>query len=78
IWWLIACFMEHPPYLATLTLKVEVTNAEQADELRMGLLALNGVAEVLVMQDEQAAYCKIDKKVADEDALRALACDFLR
>jgi len=69
VWWFVALFMAHPPYLATLTLKVEVNNAKEAEHLAAKLLALNGVEEVFIMQEEHAAYCKIDKKVIDETAL---------
>jgi len=73
LWWLIALFMPQPPYVATLTLKVSVQNDEEAARLTKKLLAMDGVEEVLVMVDEQSAYCKIDKKVADEDVLIAMA-----
>ncbi|MDQ6988734.1 MAG: MFS transporter [Mariprofundaceae bacterium] len=73
VWWLIALFMAHPPYLATLTLKAKVNNQDEVEHLTQRLLAFNGVEEVLIIQEEQAAYCKIDKKVVDESALVAAA-----
>jgi len=72
-WWLVALMMPEPPYLATFTLKVSARTQEDANRMAQRLLALEGVAEVNVMVDEQAAYLKIDKKVIDESTLLAEA-----
>jgi MFS family permease len=70
-WWLIALFMPEPPYLATLTLKVSAKDEQDAQRIEQALLALDGVAEVRVIVEEASAYCKIDKKVIEEEVLVA-------
>ncbi len=75
-WWLVALFMPEPPYLATMTLRVDAKNDADAKYIEEVLLALDGVAEVNVIIAEQAAYCKIDKQVVDEDTLVAKAAQF--
>ncbi len=69
VWWLIALTMAQPPYVATITLRVDAKDEQHAQRITEQLLAIDGVAEVRVMIDEGAAYCKIDKKVIDEDEL---------
>ncbi len=76
VWWLIAAFMPEPPYLATLTLKVSAKDEQDARRIEQALLAFDGVAEVNVILEEGAAYCKLDRKVADEQALVAEAARF--
>jgi len=73
VWWLIALFMPEPPYVATITLRVNANNEEDAKRIEAHLLALDGVAEAKVMIDEQAVYCKIDKKIVAEEMLVAEA-----
>jgi len=70
VWWLIALTMAQPPYVVTLTLKTNVSNEDEAEQLRCRLLAMDGMQEVMVVLDEQSAYCKYDKKVIiEEDVL---------
>ena len=69
VWWLIALTMAQPPYVATITLRVDAKDEQHAQRITEQLLAIDGVAEARVMIDEGAAYCKIDKKVIDEDEL---------
>ncbi|MDQ7003706.1 MAG: MFS transporter [Ghiorsea sp.] len=69
IWWLIALTMAQPPYVATITLRVNAKGKADAERITTQLLALEGVVEVRVICEENAAYCKIDKKIIDEDAL---------
>ncbi|MDX8382314.1 MAG: MFS transporter [Ghiorsea sp.] len=73
VWWLVALFMPEPPYLATITLRVKAENEADASRVETHLLALDGVAEARVIIDEQAVYCKIDKKIVDEELLVAEA-----
>ncbi len=75
-WWLIALFMPEPPYVATITLRVDAQDEAEASRVQTQLLALDGVAEVNVLVAEQAAYCKIDKKVMDEETLVNKAAEF--
>lgn len=69
VWWVIALTMTPPPYLATMTLRVGEVDSNEALHLTEELLAMEGVAEVIIIPDEQSAYCKVDKKAVDMDAL---------
>lgn len=73
VWFVVALFMTVPPYVSTLTLKISATSEQEAAEKTKLLLAIDGVVEALVIADEGAAYCKIDKKRISEDALMAKA-----
>ena len=73
VWWLVALTMAQPPYVATITLRVDAKDEKHVQQITKQLLALDGVAEVRVILDEGAAYCKIDKKVIDEETLVAEA-----
>ncbi|WP_038246686.1 MFS transporter [Ghiorsea bivora] len=77
VWWLIALTMAQPPYVATITLRVDAKDEQHAQRITEQLLALDGVADVRVIIDEGAAYCKIDKKVIDEDELVTKAAAFI-
>jgi len=69
-WLVVALMMPQPPYLATRALHIEIDAAE-AEALEQRLLAIPGVAEVMVVAEEHAVYCKVDSKVVDEEALAA-------
>ncbi len=69
VWLVVASGMQPPRPVATRVLHVEV-DAEGEESLRRRLLAVPGVAEVEVFPDEGVAYCKVDSKTVDEDALR--------
>ncbi|HIP06961.1 MAG TPA: MFS transporter [Mariprofundaceae bacterium] len=77
VWWVIALFMPEPPYVATITLYIEADDEEDGQRITAQLLALEGVAEVRIIVEEKAAYCKIDKKVIDEDELVEMAKAFV-
>ncbi len=72
LWLLVALTMVPPRHVATRMLHIEVLNEEAAERLRQRLLAVDGVAEVEVFADEQAAYCKVDNKILDDGALHAV------
>ncbi len=71
VWWLIALFMTPPPNVATMTLRARVSDEAAAAAMTLRLLALQGVEEVMVVVEEQAAYCKVNRKIVDEAALFA-------
>ena len=73
VWWVIALFMPEPPYVATITLRVDAKDETDAERISSQLLAMQGVTEARVIVEEHAAYCKIDKKVIDEGTLVAEA-----
>ncbi|MDQ6975730.1 MAG: MFS transporter [Mariprofundaceae bacterium] len=72
VWLMVAIGMRQPSFLVSRALPITITDDQAAKTLENNLLALNGVAEVVVIVEEATAYCKIDSKVVDEDAIRAL------
>jgi len=70
VWLMVALTMNQPPFLASRAIPVSVGNAQQAQALEQVLLAMNGVAEAVIIVEEQTAYCKVDSKVVDENSLR--------
>jgi len=69
LWLLVALIMAPPRHVATRMLHIEASDERTADALRQRLLAVDGVAEVEIYPDEQVAYCKVDNKTLDDDAL---------
>ncbi len=71
-WWLVALFMEQPPYLTSMVLRADVADSKEAQEVTAKLLALDGVEEAVIVVAEQVAYCKVDRKVFDKAAMQAV------
>ncbi len=70
LWFLAALTMAPPRHVATRMLHIDVANEDAAKRLQQRLLAVDGVAEVEVFEDEQVAYCKVDNKILDDDLLQ--------
>jgi len=70
-WLLVALGMPQPRYVATRMLHVEVEDDTAAEALHRRLQAVSGIVEIEIFPDEQTAYCKVDSKLLDEDALHA-------
>jgi predicted MFS family arabinose efflux permease len=68
-WILIAWFMSPPRYVANLLLSLEQVKPEQAAEFSKQLLAINGIEEVRMHFEEQAAYLKVDNQKLDKNQL---------
>ncbi|HTW74197.1 MAG TPA: MFS transporter [Steroidobacteraceae bacterium] len=71
LWLLLAAGMRQPSYLVTRLLRVGRTADVQ--QLSAALARLPGVAEVVVVADEQLAYLKVDSKVFDGARAQSLA-----
>lgn len=69
VWLVIAITMQQPPYLASRSFQVQLDNAEQARDLEVRVLAVEGVVEVLAIAEESSLYCKVDNKLVDEETL---------
>jgi len=69
VWLLVAFTMNQPPFLASRAVPVSVGNAQEAQELEQVLLAMEGVEEAVIIVEEKTAYCKIDNKTVNENAL---------
>jgi MFS family permease len=71
LWLLLAATMRQPSYLVTRLLRIGHT--VDARQLSATLQRLPGVAEVVVVAEEQLAYLKVDSKVFDGETARSLA-----
>jgi len=72
VWLLVAATMAQPRYVATRIFHVGAVDEARSKELQERFMAVNGVAEVAIFADEEAAYCKVDSKVVDDDELKAV------
>lgn len=69
LWLVFAWFMQPPRFLASLLIPLRGQDAQTiAERLR----ALDGVAEVLVIESEDTAYLKVDPRRVDRRALTAI------
>ncbi|RKZ36646.1 MAG: MFS transporter [Gammaproteobacteria bacterium] len=69
IWFILAATMRHPNYLSSHLLKIGQLNKKQANQLTQCLMQVPGVAEVMVIIDEEVAYLKVDRKILEPAAL---------
>jgi len=69
LWFLIAVSMKEPRYLSSYLLNVGDIDEKQAAHLISELTAVAGVAEVVVIVEDQVAYLKVDRKALDEERL---------
>ncbi len=69
IWFILAATMQNPTHLSSHLLKVGQIDKEQANNLTQCLMKVPGVAEVVIILEEEVAYMKVDRKVLDIDAL---------
>ena len=65
IWLLISFGLAQPRYLSSVVLSLPA--GKKTDEWTSQLLAIRGIEEVVVMQEQQVAYIKIDKKLIDDN-----------
>ena len=72
LWLVVAVGMQSPRYLTTRLLRLGVLDEEGARLLAQKMTAVAGVAEVVVIAEDQMAYLKIDPRALDEEALMAL------
>ena len=73
LWCLIAWGMKNPRFLSSYLLNVGCQDTDAAMHLATKLMAVNGVAEAVVIAEEGVAYLKVDKKSLDTQALQAFA-----
>ncbi|MEJ1374751.1 MAG: MFS transporter [Candidatus Sedimenticola sp. (ex Thyasira tokunagai)] len=71
IWLLVASGMSPTKYLNSHLLKVGAMNEAQAAELQAELLALDGIEDATVAEEEGVAYLKIDAEVIELSRLDA-------
>jgi len=70
LWMVVALLMPQPRHVATRMLHIEASDDADVAALRKRLMAVQGVVEVELYGDEQTAYCKVDSKLLDDEALR--------
>jgi MFS family permease len=68
-WILIALFMSPPRYWANLLLSLQAVKPERGAEFSKALLAINGIEEVRLHFEENAAYLKVDNQQLDKNQL---------
>jgi MFS family permease len=73
VWLTLAVTMKTPRYLGTRVLRVGPQDPADAHKLAARITAVRGVAEAVVIPEDEVAYLKIDQHVLDEDALQAFA-----
>ena len=69
VWFLLALTMREPPYLSSHLLNIGPLDKQQANQLTQCLAQVPGVAEVVVIVEEEVAYLKVDRKILDIVAL---------
>ncbi len=73
VWFLLAAGMRNPPPLSTHLLKLGRVSEAQAEAAATRLRNVRGVAEAVVVADDGVAYLKVDRRILDRDALRAIS-----
>ncbi|MDD3449981.1 MAG: MFS transporter [Gammaproteobacteria bacterium] len=73
LWWLVAVGMRHPSYLSSYLLRIGPVDDAQARLLSERLAGVAGVAEAVVVAEDQTAYLKVDRSRLDEEALQQYA-----
>ncbi len=68
-WLLLASSMKDPRYLSSYLLNIGEIPSTQASHLSAQLTAISGVAEAIVIVEDQVAYLKVDSKALDEEQL---------
>ena len=72
LWLLVAVTMEQPSYLTTRLIRIEDGRAIAAEDLAAKLRLLPGVAEAVVIAEEDLAYLKVDSRTFDAALARSL------
>lgn len=73
VWFLLAAGMRNPPPLSTHLLRLGRVNQAQAEAAAARLKDVRGVAEAVVVAEDGVAYLKVDRRILDRDALRAIS-----
>ncbi len=71
-WLFVSWFLESPRYLTTLTVELHTISRDLASWSN-SVLAVEGVEEVVVLQNDGLAYIKVDQENLDDDARQKLS-----
>ncbi len=69
VWLVLAAFMRSPAKLSTFLYRIDTAMPGGAMALSRQLSALQGVSEVVVVEEEGIAYLKVDKQLFNESSL---------
>ncbi|MGO9512789.1 MAG: MFS transporter [Steroidobacteraceae bacterium] len=72
LWLLVAATMKQPSYLTTRLMRIGNGRSVDADELAARLRQVPGVAEAVVIAEEQLAYLKVDSRTFDAAMAQSL------
>ena len=70
LWLIIAVSMKNPPHLATKMFSLQNFKQQDVKTLTTVLKTITGVYEVLISQEEQTVYLKVDSQTFKADALK--------
>ncbi len=73
LWLVVALTMRSPSYLSTFLLNVGDIDQARARTLNDALSGIRGVAEAVIIPEDQVAYLKVDNKILDKEALYAFS-----
>jgi multidrug efflux pump subunit AcrB len=73
VWLAAAATMQRPSSLSSRLVPLGPLGKRRADELAARLSGVPGVAEAVVVADEEVAYLKVDRARLDEQALARAA-----
>lgn len=76
IWFILVATMQKPRHLVSYLLPVGPQNHEQALHLSQKLMQIPGVAEAIVIVEDEIAYLKVDRQQIDQAVLDNLAEEF--
>lgn len=72
VWLAVIASMPQPSYSTSFVIQLAAFDPGQTGEVQSSLAGVPGVEDVVISQDENKAYLKVDKKVLDESALKNL------
>jgi len=75
LWLSLAATMRSPRYLGSFMVRVGPVDEERAHQLVIEFTKIPGVAEAVVIPEDQIAYLKVDNKSVDRDALMKYSVD---
>jgi MFS family permease len=70
LWLVVGSSMKNPQYFSSYLLNVGRLSTDKATDMVEQLVQIQGVAEAVVIPEDEVAYLKVDRKVLDEKRLR--------
>jgi MFS family permease len=76
LWLAIAMTMRSPRYLGSFMVRVGPVDEERAHQLVIEFTSITGVAEAVVIPEDEIAYLKVDNKAVDKEVLMKYSVDY--